>query len=131
MLVCFAGIPQIDELSLDADGLLAQAVAGEHLAVQDQMRQALGLGALQCLVQLRRLLGEYFDDLVEVAVGGGPGDAMIASQRGGISSRGTSANRARPARNTSTPWRPCGCRAENIVRAVQEACRYSLRTPSR
>lgn len=49
------------------------------------MRKALALGPFQRLVQVRSLVGEYRDNLVQIAVGGGPGDAVITGQcvRGG------------------------------------------------
>ena len=45
------------------------------------MWQALVPGPFQRLAQFRRLLCQHRDDLVQVAVGGGPGDAMVAGQR--------------------------------------------------
>jgi hypothetical protein len=45
------------------------------------MGQALLLGPFQRLVQIRCLLGEHGDHLVQVPVGGGPRDAMIAGER--------------------------------------------------
>jgi pyruvate/2-oxoglutarate dehydrogenase complex dihydrolipoamide acyltransferase (E2) component len=45
------------------------------------MRKALASGPLQRLAQVRRLAREHGDDLVEVAVGGGPRDAVVAGQR--------------------------------------------------
>ena len=39
------GKPQVNLLALDAGGLLATTVGGEHLAVEDHMGQALGLGS--------------------------------------------------------------------------------------
>ena len=44
------------------------------------MREALAVGPLQRLVQVRGLVSEHVDDLVAVAVGGGPGDAVITGQ---------------------------------------------------
>jgi hypothetical protein len=44
------------------------------------VREALLAGPVQCLAQLRGLIGEHLDDLVPVAVGGGPRDAMVAGQ---------------------------------------------------
>ena len=76
-----ARVPQVDELAVDADGLLPAPVRRNYLAVQDHMRKALLPGPFQSLVQVRCLGGEYGDDLVQVPVGSGPGDAMIAGQR--------------------------------------------------
>ena len=48
------------------------AAAGvDDLAVEDHVRRSLGHGALQCLPQSRGPLGQYVDDLGEVAVGSG------------------------------------------------------------
>ena len=68
----------------DAHGLLAQAVGGEELAVQDDVTHAVVLGLLQGLVQVWCLGGEHVDDLVEIAVPGGPGDAVVTGQRGDV-----------------------------------------------
>ena len=76
------------------------------------MRQALVAGPFQGLAQVRGLLGQHRDDLVQVAVGGGPGDAVVAGQRiGGWCGRGTSAAPAPPARSRSAPGCRAGCRA--------------------
>ena len=83
MGVRLAGVPQVDDLAFDADGLLPAPVTGDDRAVQDHMREALVLGPLQRLVQIWRLPGEHRDDLVQVPVGGGPRDAMVAGQRVG------------------------------------------------
>jgi hypothetical protein len=44
--VGLSGVPRVDLLSLDAGGLLAQAVAGEQLAVHDDVSRAVVLGLL-------------------------------------------------------------------------------------
>ena len=79
--VGLAGVPQVDDLAFHADGLLPAPVGGDDLAVQDHVREALVPGPFQRLAQLRGLFGEHRDDLVQVAVGGGPGDAVVAGQR--------------------------------------------------
>ena len=76
-----AGVPQVDGLAADADGLLPAPVAGDDLAVQDHVRKPLVPGPFQRPAQVRGLIGQHRDDLVEVAVGGGPRDAVIAGQR--------------------------------------------------
>jgi hypothetical protein len=78
-----AGIPQIDDLAFHAGGRLLAPVGGDDLAVQDHVRQALGRGPFQSLVQVRGLLSQHQDDLVQVPVRGGPRDAMITCQRVG------------------------------------------------
>jgi hypothetical protein len=45
------------------------------------VRESGVLGPFQRLAQLGGLFGQHDDDLIEVAVGGGPGDAVIAGQR--------------------------------------------------
>jgi len=74
-------IPQVDDLALEADGRLFAPVAGDDLPVQDHVREPLVPGPLQRLAQVGGLPGQHGDDLIEVAVGGGPGDAMVAGQR--------------------------------------------------
>ena len=81
MAVGLAGVPQVDGLAFDADRLLPAPVSLDDLAVQDHVWQALVPGPFQRLAQFRRLLCQHRDDLVQVAVGGGPGDAMVAGQR--------------------------------------------------
>lgn len=71
-------------LPFDAGGLFAQPVAGEQLAVQDDVTRAVVVGLLQRFVQIRSLRGEHADDLVEIAVAGGPGDAVVTGQRGDV-----------------------------------------------
>ncbi len=44
------------------------------------MREPIIFGSLQRVAQVRGLVCQHRDDLVEVAVGGDPGDAMIAGQ---------------------------------------------------
>src|SRR4051812_46270008 len=44
--VRLTGVPRVDLLSLDAGGLLAQAVAGEQLAVHDDVVHAVVLGLI-------------------------------------------------------------------------------------
>jgi hypothetical protein len=45
------------------------------------MRQALVLGPLQRLMQVRGLFGQHGDDLVEIPVSGGSRDAVVTGQR--------------------------------------------------
>ena len=81
MGVRLAGVPQVDDLALDADSRLFAPVTRDDLAVQDHVRKALVLGPLQRLAQVRGLLCQHRDDLVQVAVGGGPRDAVVTGQR--------------------------------------------------
>jgi len=76
-----ARVPQVDDLAADADGWFLAPVAWDDLPVQDQVREALVLGALQRLAQVRGLLCQDDDDFIEVAVGGGPRDAVVTGQR--------------------------------------------------
>src|SRR5260370_35931126 len=78
-----ARVPQVDDLALDADGGLLAPVAGDDLPVQDAVREPLVPGPLQRLAQVRGLLRQRDDDLIEVAVGGGPRDAVVPGQRVG------------------------------------------------
>jgi hypothetical protein len=48
---------------------------------RDHMRKALVPNPLQRLAQLRSLVREYRDHVLQVAVGGSPRDAVIAGQR--------------------------------------------------
>jgi hypothetical protein len=52
--------------------------------VQDHGREPLVFGPLQRLGQVRRLFCQHGDDLIEVAAGGSPGDAVVAGQRAGV-----------------------------------------------
>ena len=52
------------------------------------MREPILAGSLQRVAQVRCLGRQHRDDLAEVAVGGGPGDAMIAGQRIGTGACG-------------------------------------------
>jgi hypothetical protein len=65
------GIPAVYFLAFLADRLFLQPVGGDHLAVQDQVRQALLLRRLQDLGQAGCLRGKDLDDLIDVPVGGG------------------------------------------------------------
>ena len=56
---------------------------GNDLPVQDHARESLVPGSLQRLGQFRGLLGQHGDDLVDVPVGSGPGDAVVPGQRVG------------------------------------------------
>lgn len=79
-----AGVPGVDLLACDAGGLLGQSIGGEQFAVQDQVCHAVGFGLAEHLVQVRCVLGEHRDDLVEVAVARCPGDAVVAGQCGDV-----------------------------------------------
>ena len=76
-----AGVPHVDDLAADAEGLLPTPVARNDRAVQDHVRKPLGPGPFQRRAQVRGLVGQHCDDLVQVAVGGGPRDAVAAGQR--------------------------------------------------
>jgi hypothetical protein len=68
--------------------VLAQPVAGEQLAVQDDVARAVVVGLLRSFVQVWSLRGEHADDLVaiavEIAVAGDPGDAVVMGQRSDV-----------------------------------------------
>lgn len=53
VLAGFAGVPQIDRFPLHAGGFLAAPVAGEDLAVEDQMRTVVVAGMLDGFVQVQ------------------------------------------------------------------------------
>ncbi len=76
-----AGVPQVNDIAFHADGLLLAPVGGDDRTVEDHMRIALGRGPLQRRAQLGGLVCEHRDDLVQVPVGGGPRDAVIAGER--------------------------------------------------
>ena len=80
MGVGLSGIPQVDDLAFRAEGRLFTPVGGDDRPVQDHVRDSLALGPLQRLAQPGGLAGEHGDDLVQVAVGGGPRDAMVAGE---------------------------------------------------
>lgn len=109
MLVGVAGVPRIDLLACDAGGLLTQAVGGEDLAVQDHVARPAVLGLLQSVVQVRCLLGERGDDLVDVAVPGCVRDTVVARERDIGRPAETIAVPALPAGSTSTPGSLSGC----------------------
>jgi len=70
--VVLSRVPGIDRGAHDAGGGLGSAVGAEHLAVHHDVRPAL-LGHLrQGVVQVRGLVGQASDDLVAVAIRGGP-----------------------------------------------------------
>lgn len=75
-----AGVPGVDLLAGGVGGLFVQPVAGEQLAVQDQVGGTVGLGLDEVIVQVGGLGGEHVDDLGQVAVAGGAADAMATSQ---------------------------------------------------
>ena len=76
----FAGVPQVNGLAADAEGLLPAPVGRDDRAVQDHVRQAFLAGLVQGLAQIGSLTGQDHDHLVEVAVGGSPRDAMVTGQ---------------------------------------------------
>ena len=60
---------------------------------------------------------QHCDDLVQVPVRGGPGDAVVTGQRpAGWCGRGTSAALGRPARSRSAPGCRAGCRPAPLGR---------------
>jgi hypothetical protein len=79
-LVVLAGVPCVDFLALDAGNLLGEAVGGEQLAVQDHEGDAFLPGSLQGLVQARGPGGQDLGPLIDVPVGGGTGDAVVAAE---------------------------------------------------
>nr|WP_245765736.1 hypothetical protein [Nonomuraea jiangxiensis] len=84
VLVGLAGVPGVDGFAIDADGLLGAAVDGNQGAVQDHICQSFGLGAVKGVGKIWCLICENLDSLVDVAVGGGPGDAVIAAKLGDV-----------------------------------------------
>ena len=78
--VVLAGIPGVDFVALHAGDLLGDAVGGEQLAVEDHEGDALLPGSFQGLVQVRGLRGENLGALVDVAVRGGAGDAVVVAE---------------------------------------------------
>ena len=108
----FAGVPQVDGLASDAEGLLAAPVRRDDRAVQDHVRQAVLAGPFQGLAQIREP-----DRPVPRSPRRGSGRRWPARCRGhgpahrGRSGRGTSAARAPPARSRSAPGCRAGCRA--------------------
>jgi hypothetical protein len=77
-------VPQVDRFAFDAQGFLATAIGGEDFPVEDHVGRALVLGPLQGVVQVWCLPGEHGDDLIQVAVAGGTGDAVVAGQCGDV-----------------------------------------------
>jgi hypothetical protein len=63
-------------------GFLATPVSGEDLPIQDHIRHPVSLGLLQGVMQIWCLVGEHADDLIEVPVTRGTGDAVVPRQRG-------------------------------------------------
>ena len=57
---------------LYADGRLFAAVAGDDLAVEDDVREPGALGPLQRLAQIRGFASQHRNDLIQVPVGGRP-----------------------------------------------------------
>jgi hypothetical protein len=57
MSMCLPGIPQIDDLALDADRWLRAPVTHDDRAIEDDVRESAVLSPLQCLVQVRGLPG--------------------------------------------------------------------------
>ena len=77
----FAGVPQVNGLAPDACRLLPAPAGGDDLAVQDHERRAIGQCPRQRVRQLERLRGQHLYHLVDIAVAGGPRDAMVPGQR--------------------------------------------------
>src|SRR5215468_3648810 len=78
--VCLPGVPQVDDLAFHADGGFFAPVGRDDLPVQDHVRKSLAPGPLQRVGQARGPGCQHGDDLVDVAVGGSPGDAVVAGQ---------------------------------------------------
>ena len=117
----FAGVPQVDGLAADAEGLLPAPVRRDDRAVQDHVRQAFLAGPFQGLAQIGSLTGQYRDHLVEVAVGGGPRDVVVTGQR--LGSRGV-AEPQQPQRRLpearQRPGCPAGCAAAAALGGEQQ-----------
>src|SRR5215470_3362516 len=73
--------PVTSPLTLTAGSL--HRSAGMTFPSRITCEKPLVFGPLQRLGQVRGLLGQHGDDLIEVPVGGGPGDAVVAGQRVG------------------------------------------------
>lgn len=73
-----AGVPGVDGFALDTEGLLGVAVGGDQRAAQDHVWQLVGVGAVEGAGQIWCLSCENLDVFVDVAVGGGAGDAVAA-----------------------------------------------------
>ena len=65
----------------DREDLLADGAGRDDLAVRDQVGQPAAGGVVQGLSQVRCLGGEHGDRLVQVAVGGRPGDAEPVAEQ--------------------------------------------------
>ena len=65
---------------------LSAPIGGDNLAVQDHMEKAFGVSPFERLAQARCLVRQHRDDLVQVPVGGGPRDVMVAGSSLGTSS---------------------------------------------
>ena len=108
--VCLPRVPHVDDLALDAVGLLAAPVGGNDLAVQDHERHAFGPGPFQRLGRSGACSASTLDHLVDVPVRGRPGDAVVTGQpldRG--SGPGTIAAPAPPASSRSAPGPRATC----------------------
>lgn len=125
-----ARVPLVGTLAVGA----CHAVAGDEGAVWDHVAHTLLLALVQNPVQVRALVGQDVDGLVQVAVTGGLGDARIAGQaahasgftepaqgeerlaeraQGGVSPAGCrSCGGGRPRARSSTTWRGTSSMAE-------------------
>ena len=120
----FAGVPQVDDLALDADGRLFAPVTRDDLAVQDYVREPLIPGPFQRLAQFWGLAGEHRDHLIDIAIGGGPGDAVVTGQRIG---GGAVAEPAQPQhRLAKTAQRPAPFRGAAAVAFGEQQLRDEL-----
>ena len=75
-----AGVPGVDDLAFYAGRGLRAAVAGEDLAVEDHIRDAVGHRPLQGLGRARGLRGQHVDGFSQVPVGGRAGHAVVAAE---------------------------------------------------
>jgi hypothetical protein len=78
--VRLAGVPGVDLLALHASRGLGAVIRFEDLAVEDDVRDALGHRPPQRLGQVRSLLRQHVHGLGDVPVGGRAGDAVVAAQ---------------------------------------------------
>lgn len=78
VVLVLTGVPQV----VAVGPAFGESVGGDQCPLQGQVGQLLGVRGGQDLVQLRCLAGEHVDVLVQVAVGGGLGEAVIAGQVG-------------------------------------------------
>ncbi|WP_165968641.1 hypothetical protein [Saccharopolyspora elongata] len=78
--VVFAGKPPVDEGAVFVLGGFAKAVGGEQFAVHHDVGRPLPGGVFERFVQVRGLIGEDVDDLVDIAVTSGAANVVVPGQ---------------------------------------------------